>query len=314
MAVGEFPFFLAFIIECFDAAKANVNLSQKDSGFFKRIEERINIEKRNQLQAGGKMLDVLPFFLGVHGAEDSSMISIVAPTRKRPANVKRLLESLRDTSTHFPEVIFYVDDDDQHTQNEIDAIVMGSQLPNGSHVKFVIGPRITMSDCWNHAAVSATGDILMVGADDLVFRTKGWDEIVQQGFDTHPDKIIYAFGDDGVCGRQHGTHGFVHRRWINTVGYFVPSGFGCDYVDTWLNDVARMIDRMFPVPILTEHMHFLWGKAEQDETHTERLARAQQTDYGALYWSRESERNADAERLKAAIGAASVSAINLPSA
>ena len=39
------------------------------------------------------------------------------------------------------------------------------------------------------------------------------------------------------------THGFLHRNWVETVGYFVPPYFSSDFNDTWLNEVADMIGR-----------------------------------------------------------------------
>ena len=59
--------------------------------------------------------------------------------------------------------------------------------------------------------------------DDLTFDTPGWDGVVREAFEQTPDKILFAYGNDlGPHGETFGTHGFVHRRWVETLGYFVP--------------------------------------------------------------------------------------------
>ena len=100
----------------------------------------------------------------------------------------------------------------------------------------------------------------------------------------------------GGNGANFGTHGFIHRNWVDTVGYFVPPYFSSDYNDTWLNDVANMIDRRIYVDIKTEHMHPAFNKGPMDQTHIERLQRHQEDNVDALYATKLPERQADADK------------------
>jgi glycosyltransferase involved in cell wall biosynthesis len=193
------------------------------------------------------------------------VISIIFPTRGRPANVKRLLHSLLETSTVMPEVIVYVDDDDT-TIDEVKSL---------NEIKVISGPRRMLSgaysECWNVCASSASGDILMIAGDDLVFRTVGWDRMVEDAFVESSDKLIFVHGDDGFWGDRFGTHGFLHKNWIEIMGYFVPPYLYCDFVDTWWNCVADAYNRRVYLPFVTEHMHPNFGKAQSDQTYKDRI-------------------------------------------
>jgi len=218
-------------------------------------------------------------------------ISVLFPTRGRPDNVKRLMKSLQETSTVMPEVVLYVDDDD--TPPDVDAVI-------------VRGPRITMSKMWNRCMDASSGEILMMGGDDLIFKTKGWDDQVRRAFAAFPDRLIFLHGDDKMHGKNFGTHGFVHRKWVETLGYLCPPYFASDYNDTWLNDVANAINRRIYLPFVTEHMHPLAGKAEWDQTHKERLERQKEQNSAKLYEELLSERKADAKKLYDRINGKSV--------
>lgn len=211
-------------------------------------------------------------------------ISVLLPSRQRPQQLVRMIDSILATA-HFPEqieVVVYVDDDDR-SYDGIDhpAIV----------TKWVSGPRsydglVNLSIMWNLCYAASSGDIVMHCGDDIIFRTPGWDAVVRSAFESAEDKILFAFGDDGYqTGLNFGTHGFIHRKWVETVGYFVPPYFVSDYNDVFLNDVAKLIDRHLEIPILTEHMHWCAGKAEIDTNTAERLARHDENRPQDLYFS-----------------------------
>jgi hypothetical protein len=189
--------------------------------------------------------------------KEGKLISILFPTRGRPANVRRLLASLRETSVVMPEVIVYVDNDDT-TLEEVKGI---------EGLKVVTGLRKMLSECWNKCAPLASGDILMMGGDDIVFKTAGWDKMVEDEFTKSVDKLIFVHGDDGYWGDRFGTHGFLHKNWIKIMGYFVPPYFYCDHNDSWWNRVADMHNRRVYLPFVTEHMHPNFGKAQLDQTY-----------------------------------------------
>lgn len=223
------------------------------------------------------------------------MISILVPTRKRPVQLRRMIESVKATIQHEDdaEVICYVDTDDPTDYSP------GEWFDCST---FVRGPRITMSDMWNRLIPHASGELFMNSDDDCVYRTPGWAEMVHQAFAECPDKILLVYGDDGgPSGKTFATHPIVHRRWIEIVGYFAGPGFSADFADTWPQDIAEMIGRKKFLPFVNEHMHYLWNKSADDETYRETRERMVRDNTRTLYASKLAERRRDAEKLRAAM-------------
>src|ERR1039458_7093220 len=134
------------------------------------------------------------------------------PTRGRPHNMSDVSLSARDTAVGDVEIIFYVDDDDEPSIEA--AYELGCEVATG--------PRITLSDTYNRCAEIATGEILMGACDAVVFKTPGWDELVEAEFAKVPDKILLVFGDDEIHHGGGATLPFLHRRWMEVVGRFYP--------------------------------------------------------------------------------------------
>lgn len=221
------------------------------------------------------------------------MISILLPTRNRPENIVRLRNSIISTAANPEdiEMVIAIDDDDP-TYDKLKF----TGHPRVSRRKY---PRMVLSEYWNRCYQRAKGDILLHCGDDIIFQTKDWDTTVKSTFADYPDHIVFVYGNDGSPGgKDFGTHGFIHRKWAETVGYFVPPYFSSDYNDTWLNDVAHKIGRHRYIDILTEHMHPDLHKGPFDITHQERKERHNRDRVGDIYGQKDNERQADAEKLK----------------
>lgn len=209
------------------------------------------------------------------------LISILTPTRGRPDNITRLIDSALETALqpNLIEFVFYVDYDDQPSGDAIERAAAA-----GVRMFMIVSERIVLSEMWNVCARAAHADIMMHCGDDIVFRSERWDEYVLGEFENYPDGIVLVHGRDGYQDERLATHGFRHRNWMNAVGNFVPPYFSSDYNDTWVTEVADALGRRCYLPaIYTEHMHPVVGKGPLDQTHQERLARHAQDDPGAIY-------------------------------
>lgn len=213
------------------------------------------------------------------------MIDLLLPTRQRPHQLARLADSINATASH-PEsirLVTYIDADD-HSYDDLQLDIKWVR---------VRGPRerdnlVNLSAMWNLCFDASSADIIMHCGDDIVFRTPGWDDVVRDTFDTYPDKILFAFGRDGYQdGNNFGTHGFIHRAWVEAAGFLFPPLFVSDFNDTFLNDVSKAIGRHVEIDIYTEHMHYIVGKAEVDQNTRERLARHQECRPDELYYGAE---------------------------
>lgn len=215
------------------------------------------------------------------------MISLLTPTRGRPTNMLRLCRSAEETADNPNniEIVFYIDNDDEISLNQFHEIC---DIGFAINVYAQIGERILMSNMWNECYKIAAGSIYMYCGDDIIFRTEKWDKEIIEVFDKYNDKIVLVHGRDGFeespnttnWNEQLATHGFIHRNWVETVGYFFPPYFSSDVNDAWLSAVAIALNRKVYLPdIFTEHMHpSIYGKegrpkANADVTHQERLIR-----------------------------------------
>jgi hypothetical protein len=215
---------------------------------------------------------------------------------------RRMAESIRGTAAGEVEIVTYVDSDDE----------TGDRIAELADY-VMTGERLTFSDYWNVLARMATGvfrpkrpqDILMMCGDDTIFRTPGWDRIVEDAFAACSDKILMVHGDDGSPADQNrfATLPFVSRRWVEVAGRMTGEWFTGDFADTWINDIARDLGRKQHVPILVEHMHPYWQKGEMDENYREKYDRMAKQDAQRVYLRHWNDRNEDREKLRAAMDA-----------
>lgn len=210
------------------------------------------------------------------------MISLLVPSRGRRDALRELLVSVWATTTALNEVVVRIDKDDPDRLEY--KLLVDEANERREWVKLVEGERSTLSGLWNECAVAADGSIFMQCADDIRFRTPGWPKIVTSAFREHPDKIAYVYGRDGIADERMATHGFMHRRWYEALGYFTWPEFSSDYGDLWNHTIAEKLGRLHYIPELyTEHLHPSAGKGEWDQTHQERMER-DSVDKNAARW------------------------------
>lgn len=199
--------------------------------------------------------------------------SIICPTRKRPASISRLLKSIRDTSDNLSnvEILFYVDCDDTVTQATIPNIIATNK---DIAIKWIIGPRILLCQMSNELCKIASGDAFFLCGDDVVFESKGWDFEITKEFEKSKDNILLIYGKDGIQNEKLATHFFVHRVWLETLGYIVPPLFSGDYADNWAMSVAMNLNRLvYKENLRFTHYHVVAGLAPMDETYHEKYER-----------------------------------------
>lgn len=208
-------------------------------------------------------------------------ISLLCPTRNRVNGLKRMWDSALDTA-YEPEkleLVLYIDYDDRDTIDFVTSNIQQSVIIiSDKH-----NPQI-YSNLHNICCTKSNADVIFSCADDLIFRSKDWDRIILEKFNTVNDKIAFLFGNDGHWGSKFGTHGFFHKNWFNTLGYLSPPLFTVDYSDNYINDIAKAIDRSFYMEnIFIEHMHWTFGKMEFDQTAKEAHSRRSNTNNAFIY-------------------------------
>ena len=149
----------------------------------------------------------------------SNRIAIVLGSRGRPMRLEAFIRSLRDLADdpHSYKVYVYIDEDDTPT------IDYSNQLKETyEQLFFHVGPRIIMSDMVNKLYPHTNEDIIFLGGDDLVMRTKGWDSIIIEAYKEFEDKILLCYGRDGGervhTQENFATHPIISKKWVEIQG------------------------------------------------------------------------------------------------
>lgn len=194
-------------------------------------------------------------------------IAILTPTRSRPAGLMRLYESIRKTISGKHRIIFayYVDDDDDKLEEYKQLVFTGH--PNIKVVPFYSERRI-IARAFNHMAMRLRSNRMyfMNGADDMVFDTPGWDEILSKKIVDHPYALYYF--DDGIQHEGLATFAVVSQHWIGVLGYFFPEHIRHNYIDTYIFDVACRAGVTVYIPeVRLKHLHFTIDNTLYDKTY-----------------------------------------------
>lgn len=224
--------------------------------------------------------------------------SIITPTRDRPNQIERLVRSIEKTTNNHDniEIVFRIDFDDKKSLKSVQS------LNSSIHINYFVGERAPLSDLWEDCKDISDGLRLMMCADDVIFRTKEWDNIIISKTPDPDKKPYFIWGNDMHHKHRLATLPIVSKKWVELCGYFVPRGYGRDWCDTHLHDIAKKLKSngmnvmQYFDNVVFEHLHPLFGKAPYDETYVYRL---QLHGDDILFQERSKEREKIAKRMKA---------------
>lgn len=208
-------------------------------------------------------------------------ISLLMPTRARPALARRFFQSVLDLTAHpnSIEVILYIDDDDTESHS-LDC--------EGLEVRRIIGPRVTMGEYNSRCLAEARGDIIVLVNDDMVIRTPNWDERLRKLDAEYEDKLYLAYGNDLFKGQKLCTFPILSRRTCELLVDPFPSQYRGAFIDYHLLDIFKRLELLgekrirYLEDVVFEHLHYRTGKAQIDETYTQRKRFADDLDFLAL--------------------------------
>ncbi len=191
---------------------------------------------------------------------DAVKVSIIIPTYCRPEqlrrNTERLLYTVRDLET---EIIVSA----EVAERSLAAV---EDLP----VKAIFHPdwRGSVAN-WNLGAADATGDLLVVGADDLWWGDGWLHEALEQ----------MALTETCFCGLNDmmwngwdnaSTHWAITRQGIidHCGGCLMPPCYKTTFVDNEINHrIKRAGQYTWCAQAMVDHMHFSIGKSEKDKCY-----------------------------------------------
>jgi len=194
------------------------------------------------------------------------MISLLVPTRGRPALVERLFSSIAKTTSHLDkvEVVLYVDEDDTSSHH------LDSQ---DFRVVRIIGPNLSMGGYNSACFEKARGEMLVLANDDMVIRTLGWDDRVRAMDAEFKDQIYLGYANDLFKKSKFCTFPIMSRRTCEVIVDPYPVAYRRAFIDVHLFDIFKRLqhagfDRiLYNDDLIFEHLHYRAGKAPYDETY-----------------------------------------------
>ena len=210
-------------------------------------------------------------------------ISILTPSRSRPSRLNDFVKSVYEMSKAPENLEFlnYVDNDDP----DIDSYKkIEKQITASSECKFLFKnfyeSPMSVSKSWNVLASNSSGNVLIMGNDDVIYKTRGWDSILIEETLKFKDDIYLMWFNDGIKKNKHASFPIISRKWYETLGYFTPGCFNFGFNDTWLFEISLIIKRAHYLDnVLIDHMSWKSDKKYWDSTY----ARNRTQERGNLY-------------------------------
>jgi hypothetical protein len=162
------------------------------------------------------------------------LISLLVPTRGRPAQLRRMLDSVSRTASHPErvEVILVIDEDDPAS------LATHPRLT----VRHVIGPpRRTMGALNNAGFAASSGEYVMLLNDDVIVRTRGWDAIAIKCFQQFPDPFVLVHVNDTLMRDHLCTFPLTSRAFYELAGEICPTEYERYRIDDHIEDVFNLL-------------------------------------------------------------------------
>jgi len=227
-------------------------------------------------------------------------IGLLMPARERVNLNLTLISSIITTVKDINNITLYmgIDDDDptKDIQKKIaDAVPFVKYVPIHNENKF-----LGLGKIWNILARQCNDDIFGYIGNDMIFRTPNWDEIILNEFQNNcpKDNIQLIYCNDDHRPGDMCVNAFIHRRYMEVVGYFIREEFLINWSDRWLMQMFGAFNRLKYMPdVHIYHNHWVFGQRQKDKT-AERMGKADQGGISDQLWYQlGSERAKEIEKL-----------------
>lgn len=188
-------------------------------------------------------------------------VSVLIPTRGRVERLRTLIDSFKRTvKNDNAELVFKIDPDDQESAEFLlptpGVITLTSERGRG---------YLEMPRYFNEMSDIATGDVLMCGNDDMVFRTEDWPTLILKAANYFPDGLF----DLGVQTLNYQNYPFatVAKSVVDRLGFLWD--LNVFWGDIFLRDVMAHFDRCVLLPNV--HIDHDWAGFKPDKTYLDQL-------------------------------------------
>lgn len=161
-------------------------------------------------------------------------LSLIVPTRGRPAKLRRMLDSVAATASHPErlEIVLVIDADDTASA------VLHPRL----NVRHAVGaPGRTMGSLNGAGYDASTGDYVMLLNDDVIARTPGWDAIVFGCLQRFPDPFALVHVNDTLMRDNLCVFPLVSRAFCELAGGVCPVCYHRYRIDDHIEDAFNLL-------------------------------------------------------------------------
>ncbi len=200
-------------------------------------------------------------------------ISLIVPTRGRPTSLIRFIDSIENTVSNLSavEVCLYIDEDDEPTRAIDFNLWCVTVLP-------FVGSKATMGAMNVKAIEYSTGEIIMLCNDDVVIRSRNWDEKIINLHNVNCGRLYLAYPNDLFKGPALATFPIFPARLIKGLCPWLVENYKGSFIDLHLHEIFlrmevlnRGIKRVFYLEhLIFEHMHYRLNKSRFDATYRHR--------------------------------------------
>lgn len=186
-------------------------------------------------------------------------IAILVPTRDARPSVRDLVESWKATTSGFSDLILGIDMDQVKDYN------VGKIKEEGVLVNIL--PRMNLCPKLNVMSKVDKRSIIGFVGDDVVFRSKGWEEEVISWME---ENHSICYGNDLLQGEDLPNNVFIDKSIIDILGAMVSPKVQHYYCDNFWKDLGLRIENIKYFPdMIFEHRHWSNEKSDKDDLYKE---------------------------------------------
>lgn len=197
--------------------------------------------------------------------KDVKEISIVIPTRGRPDKLLKMMNSVLNcaSSPELIEFVLYIDNDDRSGYEMFD-----------NKAIIIKGERTDFGMMFSLCIQKATGRIIVICNDDVIVRTKKWDDIIYENLKLYPDNIFLLYPNDLNKGEVLCTFPIFSKELFLKFPGMLP--LNLTLLDLHIQDIFFQLKGLgvnrikYLHNVVFEHLHYTIGKSSLDKTYSDR--------------------------------------------
>jgi len=198
-------------------------------------------------------------------------ISLLLPSRGRPKKFNRLISSINKTTFDLSSIeLISIHDNDDESFCEI-------EFKKCKFKNIQIKSEQSSMGFYNSECLKkSSGESIILINDDVIFKTKNWDKLVNNLALKHKDSIYLGYGNDLFKGSKLPTFPILNRALIELIKDPYPVEYKGAFIDTHLNDLFQIIRKKYQdrfeylEKFIIEHLHYRTGKSKVDEIYLKR--------------------------------------------